>query len=355
MPALAIAGLSKTYANGVVGLRPTDLSVSSGETLALLGPSGSGKSTLLRLIAGLESPDSGTVELDGVRIDTLPPHRRGVAMLAQKPALYPHLTVAKNLAVVGPKSRDAIDLLRLEPLLDRLPHELSGGERQRVGLAKLLVRNAALWLLDEPFAGLDPTFRPEFRLDLHLLARQAGATILLVTHDPTDATALGHRIGVVGDGRLVQVGPADELIERPATAFVAGSLGRFSLVPGAISTRAGGGDRSERVFVSECGSVEVPVPADEFPGASPPPASLTLGIRPTDVSPVPPDFAIPEPGIVLKGWPVVLAEPDGSGWLLTLARGRTRVRCAQQSGPPLPVGVPADWYIPANAYRWFAR
>jgi ABC-type sugar transport system ATPase subunit len=242
-------------------------------------------------------------------------------------------------------------LLRLAPLLDRYPHQLSGGERQRVALAKLLLRGAGVWLLDEPFSGLDPVFRSEFRHDLHLLLDSAPATILLVTHDPIDALALGGLVGVLGDGRLQQLGTPEALRDRPGNRFVAVCLGRLSLIDG----RAGGGDLSGQ-FVSEGGSVTVPLPADVLrrlgPDLTP---SLTLGIRPEDVSPRSPTGP-PEPsrpGAVLEGWTVVLAEPVGSGWLLTLARGRTRVRAEWRSGSPPPVGAPATWFLPADRCLWF--
>jgi multiple sugar transport system ATP-binding protein len=354
MASVSLCGVAKTYPNGVAALHPTDLAVEAGGRLALLGPSGSGKTTLLRLIAGLEDPDAGEIHVGGVRMDRLAPHKRGVALLPQRPALYPHLTVAKNLqTALGSASRltvsDAADLLRLTPLLSRMPHELSGGERQRVGLAKLLVRGAGVWLLDEPFGPLDPVFRSEFRRDLHLLLDQTPATMILVTHDPIDATALGRTVGVLGEGRLQQLGTPEELRRRPAHRFVAVCLGRLSLIDGRVC----GGERPE-TFVSGCGAVSVPLP-DAIRKAATSAPSLTLGIRPEDVVPWSPDSP-PEPsrpGAVLGGWPVVLAEPVGSGWSLTLARGLTRLQVEWPSGSPPPVGAQASWFLPADRCLWF--
>jgi ABC-type sugar transport system ATPase subunit len=343
---LRVHGLTKTYPGGVVGLRPTDLTVARGERVVLLGPSGSGKSTLLRLIQGLESADGGEVWVDGRRVDGLPPHRRGVALLPQRVALYPHLTVGQNLEAVqspGTAVPGLSDLLQLPPLLLRYPHQLSGGERQRVALAKLLRLNRPVWLLDEPFSGLDPMFRSEFRHDLLLFAASAGATILLVTHDPIDALAIGQRIGVLADGILRQVGTPDELRSAPGHRFVAFCVGSHSLLDGAVEV-AGDGDP---VFVAEGGSVRVPVP----PFASRR-AELTLGLRPADLvqrSPGDPTCG------TITGWPLVSAEPDGSGWLLTVARGRTRVRVEWRSAPPPPVGTFTDWTIPAARGTWFDR
>jgi ABC-type sugar transport system ATPase subunit len=171
---------------------------------------------------------------------------------------------------------------------------------------------------------------------------------------------LGRRVGVLGDGRLQQVGPAGELARRPGNRFVAFCLGRLSLIDGRAAGggpgRVGGGDLSERRFVSECGSVSVSLPADVARRLGPEPApSLTLGIRPEDVLPVSTGEQ-PNPsrgGAVLTGWPVVLAEPVGSGWLLTAARGRTRVRAEWPSGSPPPVGAPTTWLLPADRCVWF--
>ena len=357
MSSVSLRSISKTYPNGVAALHPTDLAVEPGGRLALLGPSGSGKTTLLRLIAGLEDPDAGEIHVGGVRVDRLPPHKRGVALLPQRPALYPHLSVARNLEVASAALRsasrlntmDIAELLRLTPLLSRLPHELSGGERQRVGLAKLLLRGAGVWLLDEPFGPLDPVFRSEFRRDLHLLLDQTPATMILVTHDPIDASALGRTVGVLGDGRLQQLGTPEELRRRPGNRFVAVCLGRLSLIDGRVCGGEHPGD-----FVSECGTVSVPLP-DVVRKATTSAPSLTLGIRPEDVLPVSP-ASPPEPnrpGAVLDGWPVVLAEPVGSGWSLTLARGQTRVRAEWPSGSPPPVGTLTTWFLPADRCLWF--
>ena len=374
---LSLQSISKVYANGVVGLHPTTLQVESGEQLVLLGPSGSGKSTLLRLIAGLEDADGGEIHIGGHRVDQLPPHKRGVAMIAQRPALYPHLTVAQNIALVkshdspgepatlvagcepaNPPNTPTRQLTQpvrraflLDTLLHRYPHELSGGERQRVQLAKLFARNATVWLMDEPFNGLDPVFRAEFRHDLHLLQAASRATMLFVTHDPTDALALGRRVGVLGDGRLQQLGTSEQLRNHPGNRFVAFCLGQLSLIDG----RVGGGDHSEHGFVSEWGSIIVPLTAElvsRLTTQSNP--SLTLGIRPEDVlmvSPTNPPGSTP--GAKLVGWTVVLAEPVGSGWLLTVARERSRVRVEWRSDSPPPVGASKDWFIPAAQCLWF--
>ena len=362
-----VRGVCKSFPDRTVGLHPTTLGVATGERLALLGPSGSGKSTLLRVIAGLESPDAGEVWIDGRRVDRLPPHKRGVSLLPQRVALYPQMTVGENLHLGEPRPQDrrvtnptAISiptrgpggpgspefLLRLTPLLSRRPHELSGGERQRVGLAKLFLADRPVWLLDEPFAPLDPMFRAEFRTDLLLFAEKASPTIVFVTHDPIDALALGHRIGVLGDGKVQQIGTADELRSRPGNRFVAFCLGSFSLLDGSVS------DGDPTVFFAEDGSVRVPLPPRlraKLAASATPTPRLTFGFRPEDVLPRSPDSS--EGGIT--GWPQVSAEPDGSGWLLTVARGRSRVRVGWRSGSPPPVGTPTDWTVLPDRGVWF--
>ncbi len=237
------------------------------------------------------------------------------------------------------------DRLHLSPLLARKPHQLSGGEKQRVGLAKLFLAGRPLWLLDEPFAPLDPMFRDEFRTDLLLFAAESSPTILFVTHDPADALALGHRIGVLGGGRIQQLGTAEELRTAPANRFVAFCLGAMSLLDGAVS------DDDPTAFICEGGSVRVPLP-DRLRATlanTDPTVRLTLGLRPDDVLARPP---CPSEGRI-NGWPLVSAEPDGGGWLLTVARGRTRVRVWWRSGPPPPVGTLTDWTIAAHAGLWF--
>jgi ABC-type sugar transport system ATPase subunit len=227
-------------------------------------------------------------------------------------------------------------------------------------LAKLVAQNRPVWLLDEPFSGLDPLFRSEFRHDLLLFQASARATILLVTHDPIDALALGHRIGVLADGVLQQIGPPDELKTHPGNRFVAFCVGGFSFLDGTVErTGAGDGDPvapAATQFVAEGGSVRVPVPPELFRrlGDPAPTRRLTLGLRIDDVQPRPPGLPSDSSSDgAITGWPLVSAEPDGSGWLLTVARGRTRLRVGWRSGSPPPVGAQTDWTIPAAHGTWF--
>ena len=349
MATISLRGISKAYPNGTVGLHSLDLDIPTGERLALLGPSGSGKTTLLRLIAGLETPDSGEIFIDGRSMKNVPAHRRGVAFLPQRPTLYPHLTVRDNLQVAGRANPSIDDVLQIAQLQDRYPHQLSGGEKHRVALARLVARNAPIWLLDEPFAPLDPVFRSEFRRDLHLLLERSVATMLLVTHDPIDALALGRRVGVLGEGRMQQLGTPEELVRWPNNRFVAFAVGQFYLICG----RASGGDPSEATFASEEGSMLMPLPpAIGRIVAERSNRSLTLGIRPEDIHLRPPEDRSVI-GAEFVGWYAVSVEPVGSGWFLTLVRGTDRLRVSVPTGTPPRVGEPHSVWIPADRCHWF--
>ena len=317
MPSLVLSQLAKTYRNRAVGLHPTDLTLEPGQRLALIGPSGSGKSTLLRLIAGLEEPTSGSILLNGEAIHRRLPHERGVAFLPQSPALYPQLTVRENLQVANASIDATVELLQLQNLLERKPSELSGGEAQRVALAKLWLKQASLWLLDEPFRGLDPIFRDEIRADLHLLIRQTSATMILVTHDPIDALALGQTIGVLDHGRLQALDDVQTVRDRPSTRIVAYCLGQWSLIDGSdIGLSVEGRD------------------------------GWTLGVPPTAVS-------LQPSAIALNDWPVLLSQPIGSATMLTIAKGRTRLKTEWRDGNLPLVGECRDWYLHLDQCAWF--
>lgn len=212
-----------------------NLEVSTGEFLTLVGPSGSGKTTLLRLIAGLEQPDAGMIAIGGRDQTHVPPGERDVAMMFQTLALYPHLTARENLgfslklrkaaaAETEARVRGTAAQLGLEDCLSRRPAELSGGQRQRVALGRALIRRPKVLLLDEPFANLDGPLRRELRCELQRLHRELRLTILLVTHDQSEAMALGQRVAVMNEGRLEQVAPSAVLRSAPASTFVTAFL-----------------------------------------------------------------------------------------------------------------------------------
>jgi multiple sugar transport system ATP-binding protein len=227
--------LSKSFGD-VTAVDRIDLATREGEFLVLLGPSGCGKSTLLRMIAGLEEPSAGDVLIGGRVVNELAPGERNIAMVFQSYALYPHLTVARNIAFplrarhmprdqIPQKVQWAASMFDIERLLHRKPRELSGGERQRVALARALVRDPQVFLLDEPLSNLDAKLRNSARDDLQEFQRRVGTTTIYVTHDQVEAMGLGQRVAVLNDGRVHQIGKPQEVYNDPADTFVAAFLG----------------------------------------------------------------------------------------------------------------------------------
>ncbi|BBG04049.1 MULTISPECIES: ABC transporter ATP-binding protein [Pseudonocardia] len=213
-----------------------ELEIADGEFLVLVGPSGSGKSTALRMLAGLEEVDEGGIEIGGREVSALEPKDRDIAMVFQNYALYPHMTVADNMGFalklqrvgrdeITRRVREAAALLDLVPYLDRKPKALSGGQRQRVAMGRAIVREPAVFLMDEPLSNLDAKLRVETRAGVAALQQRLGATTVYVTHDQVEAMTMGHRVAVLRDGLLEQCATPRELYDRPATAFVAGFIG----------------------------------------------------------------------------------------------------------------------------------
>jgi ABC-type Fe3+/spermidine/putrescine transport system ATPase subunit len=218
-----------------------DLAIGEGEFFALLGPSGCGKTTLMRLLAGFERPDAGRVLLDGQDIAGLPPHRRPVHMMFQSYALFPHLSVAQNVAFglrrqgmgraeAQARVEEMLGLVRLDGLGARRPDQLSGGQQQRVALARALAPRPRILLLDEPLAALDRKLREETQLELVALQRRLGLTFLIVTHDQDEAMVVADRLAVMREGRIVQAGTPREVYERPASRYVAAFLGEANVL-----------------------------------------------------------------------------------------------------------------------------
>jgi multiple sugar transport system ATP-binding protein len=235
MAEIAIDGVRKQF-GPVVALESVSLTIADGEFLALLGPSGCGKTTLLRIVAGLETQTSGRVLIGGRDMSALPPRKRGLAMVFQNYAVFPHLTVAENvgfgLNMAGaPKARiaaqveKAASLLHIEPLLQRYPAQLSGGQRQRVAVARALAIEPAVLLMDEPLSNLDALLRLEMRAELKSVLQQAGTTTVYVTHDQTEAMGLADRIAVLHAGHIVQIDRPTEIYRNPATRFVGSFVG----------------------------------------------------------------------------------------------------------------------------------
>ena len=235
MASLELKGVRKAFGSTPV-LDDVSLTLESREFIAFLGPSGSGKSTLLRIIAGLETADAGEVWLEGRRIDRLPPGDRGVAMVFQHYALYPHMSVRENMAFglrnarvakdeIERRIADAAAVLEIDPLLERKPGQLSGGQRQRVAIGRALVKEPKLFLLDEPLSNLDAALRLRTRVELAQLKQRVDAAVIMVTHDQAEAMTLADRVIVMNDRRIQQVGPPMEIYTRPANVFVAQFVG----------------------------------------------------------------------------------------------------------------------------------
>ncbi|MFF0310271.1 ABC transporter ATP-binding protein [Streptosporangium sp. NPDC004379] len=290
---LQITGVSRRFGE-ITALSEVSLDIRQGEFFALLGPSGCGKTTLLRILAGFETPDSGAVTLDGSDLLALPAHRRPVNLMFQSYALFPHMTVAKNVAYglererlpraeVRERVEEVLAKVGLAEMAGRRPQQLSGGQRQRVALARAIVKRPRMLLLDEPLSALDKKVRAEMQLELKRLQHEVGITFVVVTHDQEEAMSLADRIAVFNAGRVEQVDEPVALYERPRTPFVAGFVGAANLFEGEV--RAGGLDGG---------------PLGVLPGAGdlPEGASALLAVRPERIRLA--DFGVPE-------------EPAGSG------------------------------------------
>jgi multiple sugar transport system ATP-binding protein len=278
-----LAEVGKAY-GAVTVIERLSLDIAAGEFVVFLGPSGCGKSTLLRMIAGLETTDAGEIHIGDRRVDTLPPGERGVAMVFQHYALYPHLSVRENMAFglrnlrvpageIARRIAAAAASLEIEALLDRKPGQLSGGQRQRVAIARAIVKQPELFLLDEPLSNLDAALRVRTRLELAQLHRRLGATMIFVTHDQVEAMTLADRIVVLNAGGIEQVGTPMEIYLRPRTLFVATFVGspRINLLPVMVEAGPSG---IARARLGDGTTLDSAVP---FAGL--PPGPMTLGLR----------------------------------------------------------------------------
>jgi iron(III) transport system ATP-binding protein len=339
--ALRLRGVRLCWADGTEVLRGVDLGIGGGEVLALLGPSGCGKTTLLRVIAGLEQPGEGTVELGGEVLSepgrVVAPEKRGMGMVFQDWALFPHLDVSGNVAFGLARTRradpaaiaDVVAMVGLAGLEARAPATLSGGQQQRVALGRALAPHPRLLLLDEPFSNLDAGLRARVRSEVRSVLADLGITTLLVTHDREEAFVLGDRIAVMRDGAIVQVGTAAEVYRAPADLDVAAAVGEVARLAAVV--------RGHRL-VTACGDLgmpPVPVPADA--------GRVEVVLRPEQVriEPAPPPGATGGPGC-----PAVVEAVEFLG-SRTVHRARlhtaegSEVVVAERPGPPIgPVGTP---------------
>ena len=348
MAEVVLEHLTKNYPNGIQAVRDLSLCVADGELLVLVGPSGCGKTTTLRLLAGLEEPSAGRLTIGGQVVNSLPPRARDVAMVFQRPALYPHLSVRQNLAFglhlrrgirgwprllsrlfpgrrlegrqqeqeLAERVTETAQLVGLEDVLDRLPGQLSGGQQQRAALGRAIVRRPALFLLDEPLSQLDSRLRAELRQELHLLQRRLRATMIYVTHDQAEAMTLGDRVAVMDRGVLQQVDRPLAVYERPRNCFVAGFVGwpSMNFLDGQLAAVDG-----RPSFVTATWALPVP-PRTVRAWAPYTGRPLILGIRPEDIRLAGPGWA----GARLS-LEVALIEPLGASSVLTLQRDSWRL------------------------------
>jgi len=286
--AIQLRGIGKSFGRTHV-LDKIDLEVKQGEFCVFVGPSGCGKSTLLRLIAGLESATEGELLIDGQRMNDVAPSKRGLAMVFQSYALYPHMTVYQNLAFglkLGRTERgeaerrikEAARMLQIEPLLDRLPKQLSGGQRQRVAIGRAITRQPRMYLFDEPLSNLDASLRVSMRAELSRLHKELKTTMVYVTHDQVEAMTLADRIVVLNVGHVEQVGSPLDVYHRPRTVFAAGFLGspKMNFLAGKLTEVA---DRRVVVSLEGGGSVAAHVE----PGGLAAGDAVTLGVRPEHI------------------------------------------------------------------------
>jgi multiple sugar transport system ATP-binding protein len=342
-----LEGVAKVFADGTAALVDLDLRVGAEELLVLVGPSGSGKSTVLRIVAGLETPTRGRVHIDGRDVTDLEPQRRDVAMVFQSYALYPHKTVAENIAfplrvrgVTADESRAKVErvtrLLDIADLANRRPAQLSGGQRQRVALARAVVREPKAFLLDEPLSNLDPAMRQHTRGELARLHRQLGTTTLYVTHDQEEAMTLGDRVAVLRNGRLEQVAHPMDLYRRPLTRFVASFIGS----PPMCFFECRLARAADRVDLHDEAGLRLNLDVRAVPQLAGAPATLIVGVRPHDVERATVDAQASFRGVV------DLVEPRGSD---VVVRARPLARAPGRDDGALVAVLPAETRIAEGA------
>jgi multiple sugar transport system ATP-binding protein len=339
MSALSIQGIAKRF-GAVDVLGELSLDVAEGEFMVLLGPSGCGKSTLLNIIAGLDRADTGRIVIGGVDVTEREPRDRDIAMVFQSYALYPTMDARRNMGF-GLRMRgvprgeakrrveEAARLLQIENLLDRRPGQLSGGQRQRVAIGRAIVHKPAIFLFDEPLSNLDAKLRAETRLELKELHRRLGATIVYVTHDQIEAMTLASRIAIMNHGVIEQVGPPQEVYDRPATAFVAGFTGSppMNLVPGWLRMTSG-----KPSFRPDGAGINIALCGEQAEQSLPGGRKVLLGLRPEHIGA---PEQISSTGRRILELDMLLVEPTGADTQVIFALGDTRI-----VGRYRPDGVP---------------
>ncbi len=342
MANLALRELVKTYDQTEV-LHGISLDIADGEFVVFVGPSGCGKSTTLRLIAGLEDATSGTIEIGGRTVNNLEPKDRDIAMVFQNYAIYPHMTVRKNIGFGLRTSKlpkadrekridDVAQILDMTDLLDRKPSQLSGGQRQRVAIGRAMVRDPAVFLFDEPLSNLDAQLRTQMRLEIKKLHQRVGNTIVFVTHDQVEAMTMADRIVIMKDGHIQQVGTPEEVYRNPANTFVAEFIGAPSM--NMLKAQAAGGE----IRLDAGGTVK---PEGTVKDGQ----AMLVGVRPDDLTP---DGAMP----LVEGV-VTVREPLGHETLIYVDIGTQEVIAKADGRNPPEVGATVTLYAAADTLHLF--
>jgi multiple sugar transport system ATP-binding protein len=353
MAEIAIRNITKIYGKGQQpAVQNVDLAIADGEFMVLLGPSGCGKTTLLRLLAGLEYPDRGSVAIGGNDVTGLPPRKRGIAMVFQSYAIFPHMNVFDNISFglrmhhaprseIRSKVRHAAELVQLQEFLTRYPSQLSGGQRQRVAVARAIAMEPTVLLMDEPLSNLDALLRLQFRADLKKLVSELKTTTIYVTHDQVEALSLGDRIAVMRLGEIIQCDTPMRVYDMPDTTFVGGFIGNppMNFLQGRVQPEGA------RVRVALDGeSLEAPPELASLEGEE-----VQIGIRAENIE----VWTDPTPGAVPATVEVV--EPLGSDLLLSTLVGGQRLKLLARTDFPASTGS-AIWLRPeVNKLRWFDR
>ncbi len=332
MANIELQGITKIFDKKVRAVNDVSLTIADQEFMVLLGPSGCGKTTLMRMIAGLEYPEAGRIVIGGRDVTDLPPRKRNISMVFQSYAVFPHLTVFDNIAFglkmnktakgeVKRRTEEAAELVQLSPYLERYSAQLSGGQRQRVAVARAIVMEPAVLLMDEPLSNLDALLRLNFRAELKRLVAELKTTTIYVTHDQVEAMSLGDRIAVMRDGKIVQCGTPMEVYERPATEFIGGFIGSPPM--NFLKVRIERVDGEVRAML---GSHGLPAPSELAENGV---RDLLLGIRAESIEATPMDGQNGEDGLVSK---TLVVELLGAQMLVT----------GQIDGQPIKVLVRAD-------------
>ncbi len=343
MAKVELRNLTKTYPNGLTAVKDVNITIEDKEFVVFVGPSGCGKTTTLRMIAGLEEITSGEIYIDGRLVNNVHPKDRDIAMVFQNYALYPHMTVYKNMAFglmlrgvskqeIDKRVREAAEILGLTEYLNAKPRVLSGGQRQRVAVGRAIVRNPKVFLFDEPLSNLDAKMRVQMRAELSKLHHQLNATIVYVTHDQVEAMTMGDRIVVMNDGTVQQIGTPLELYNRPANMFVAGFIGSppMNMITGTIISKG------NELFFTDTKNIEIAIPRKRYePLSNFIDKQVVLGIRPED-------FMINNTQTLQNGVSITtivdVVEPMGSEMNLYLKSGAITITVKLKLNEEPPVG-----------------